>query len=99
MSTSTVKINELAPYINDWANKNFPDRTTGDVVLKAYEEIGEFMKNPSDPHELADVFILFLDLAVMHNIDIGYAILQKMDINHNRKWQVDPDTRIMRHIE
>ena len=81
-----------------WANKQFPNRTTADVLLKLYEELGEYARNPKAEHEFADVIILLLDAAHMNNIDIAKAIEEKMEINESRKWQVDPNTRIMRHV-
>lgn len=81
-----------------WANKQFPNRTTADVLLKLYEELGEYARNPKAEHEFADVMILLLDAAHMNNIDIAKAIDEKMEINESRKWQVDPNTRIMRHV-
>lgn len=92
-------INEMADEIHRWANGTFPDRTPQDVFLKVAEELGETIRNPDDPHELADLFILLLDLAVMLNHNIEKAVIEKMAINEHRKWEVDRHTRIMRHVD
>lgn len=81
-----------------WADKQFPNRTTADVLLKLYEELGEYARNPKAEHEFADVMILLLDAAHMNNINIAQAIDEKMTINEEREWTVDPNTRIMRHV-
>ena len=84
--------------VANWADMQFPHRTTADVLLKLYEELGEYARNPKADHEFADVMILLLDAARMNNIDIAKAVDEKMAINEERKWTVDPNTRIMRYI-
>jgi NTP pyrophosphatase (non-canonical NTP hydrolase) len=81
-----------------WADKQFPNRTTADVLLKLYEELGEYARNPKAELEFADVMVLLLDAAHMNDINIAKAVDEKMTINEERKWQVDPNTRIMRHV-
>lgn len=94
-----ISINDLAKDINGWANSVFPDRTMSDIIIKSFEEFGEVIRNPDDPLEMADLFILLLDLAVIRGFDIEKAIIDKMRVNTNRKWKVDSHTRIMRHID
>lgn len=84
--------------VANWADKQFPYRTTADVLLKLYEELGEYARDPKAPLEFADVMILLLDAARMNNINIARAVSDKMAINEERKWTVDPNTRIMRHV-
>jgi NTP pyrophosphatase (non-canonical NTP hydrolase) len=91
-------IKQLQDRIVDWADKNFPNRTTADVLLKAYEEIGEYARDPKSSLELGDIMILLLDVAHMNGIDVSKAISDKMDINEKREWAVDPITKIMRHV-
>lgn len=81
-----------------WADNQFPQRSTADVLLKLYEELGEYARNPKSDLEFADVMILLLDAARMNNINIAKAVDEKMTINEERKWTVDPNTRIMRHV-
>ncbi len=91
-------IKQLQDRICEWADKNFPNRTTADVLLKAYEEIGEYARNPKSESEFGDIMILLLDVARMNGIDITRAISEKMDVNEKREWAVDPNTKIMRHV-
>ena len=90
-------IDQLAQEIHIWANSVFPDRQVQDIFLKSVEEISEMIRDPDSAHEMADMFILLLDLAKIQGFDIEAAIREKMEINRNRKWQVDRHTRIMRH--
>jgi NTP pyrophosphatase (non-canonical NTP hydrolase) len=40
--------------------------------------------------ELADVMLYLLQLASIEGIDIGQAVMDKLDINHKRTWDTDP---------
>jgi NTP pyrophosphatase (non-canonical NTP hydrolase) len=92
-------IRQLQDRITKWADSNFPQRTTSDVLLKLYEEVGEYCRNPKSAPEMGDILILLLDVAHLNGIDVHKAVEEKMDINEKRSWQVDPNTRIMRHVE
>ncbi len=91
-------IRQLQERIVNWADTNFPNRTTADVLLKLYEELGEYARDPKSALEFGDILILLLDVAHMNGIDIQKAITEKMDINEQRSWKVDQNTRIMRHV-
>ena len=91
-------IRQLQDRITRWADANFPQRTTADILLKLYEEVGEYARDPRAALEMGDVFILLLDVASRNGIDVHKAIEDKMDINEARQWRVDENTRIMRHV-
>jgi NTP pyrophosphatase (non-canonical NTP hydrolase) len=92
-------IRQLQDRITKWADTNFPARTTADILLKLYEEVGEYARNPKAALEMGDIMILLLDVAHKNDIDVHKAIEEKMDINEKRRWAVDANTRIMRHVE
>ena len=91
-------IRQLQDRITRWADANFPQRTTADILLKLYEEVGEYARNPKAALEMGDIMILLLDVASRNGIDVHRAIEDKMDINESREWRVDENTRIMRHV-
>lgn len=91
-------IRQLQQRITTWADSKFPNRTTADILLKLYEELGEYARDPKAALELGDVMILLLDAAYKNGIDVHKAVNEKMDINDKREWRVDENTRIMRHI-
>lgn len=91
-------IRQLQDRITRWADSNFPQRTTADVLLKLYEEVGEYCRNPKSALEMGDILILLLDVAHLNGIDVHKAVEEKMDINESRQWRVDEHTRIMRHV-
>lgn len=92
-------IKQLQERITKWANSKFPNRSTADILLKLYEEVGEYARDPKSEQEFGDVLILLLDVAHMNGIDVHRAIENKMDINETRHWVVDANTRIMRHVK
>ena len=83
---------------HQWANRVFPTRTSSDVLLKLFEEIGEYVRDPGSGGELADVFILIADLACMHDIDLAEEVVAKMKINRERTWQINHKTGVMQHV-
>jgi len=91
-------VRQLQDRIVNWADQNFPNRTTADILLKLYEELGEYARDPKSAPEFGDIMILLLDVARMNDIDITKAVNDKMDVNESREWKVDPNTRIMRHV-
>lgn len=91
-------IKQLQDRIVKWADNNFPNRTTADIILKIAEELGEYIRNPKSEDEFGDLMILLFDVANMNGIDVVRSVNNKMDINEKRTWVVDPNTRIMRHV-
>lgn len=92
-------IDTLQLQINTWADSVFPNRTDASILLKLYSELGEMIDNPGDPLEHADVFILLLDFAARHKIDVESAIKKKLAINKERDWKVDLHTGMMSHVK
>lgn len=88
--------------IHNWANKTFPDRVPQASLSKlVMEEIPELLvaKKEGKPleGEMADCFILLLDLCAIWGIDPGQAIADKMDINRSRFWERDEATGFYNH--
>ena len=63
------------------------------------EEIPEWLRDPNDPNEYADIVILVFDLASMKGIDIESAVLAKMAINRKRTWSTDETGLFYRHTK
>lgn len=86
--------------IAEWADNVYPDRTPEHALTKMMmHEIPELLQGGAiDPLEFADVAILLFDVAHLKGIDIGKAIADKMEINRNREWAINPDTGIMSHL-
>lgn len=88
---------EVFGYINQWADRVFPNRTDGSIMLKMFEEFGEFVGSPNG-QEAADVFILLADLCMRNDIDLLKEVHRKMVVNMNREWQINERTGIMKHV-
>lgn len=99
-------ISEVQAELTRWANGNWPDRTFKQTFDKlVYEEIPELLihyrlhKTHGIDTELADCFILLMDLATMWNVDLSHAIYSKMQILYDEKWETDPDTGIAKRLK
>lgn len=92
-------IGDVQRVIKLWANKNFPRRTSHQALCKlVLEEIPEFLQEQDSAEEYADLLILIFDIASLRGIDIAEALEAKMKINIQRKWSIDPNTGIAKHI-
>jgi NTP pyrophosphatase (non-canonical NTP hydrolase) len=58
-------------------------------VLELYQW-GDSANREELSGELADVMLYLLQLASIEGIDIGKAVMDKLDINHKRTWDTDP---------
>ena len=62
------------------------------LVLEASEvlELYQWRDTPPDPAELsgelADVMLYLLQLASISGVDLGTAVLNKLDVNYGRTW-------------
>ena len=63
--------------------------------LEASEVLEHFQwsENSNDPEalagELADVMLYLLQLASLSGIDLGQAVLDKLNVNYGRTWDTD----------
>ncbi len=63
------------------------------LVLEASEVLEHFQWHEADIHkealagELADVMLYLLQLASISEIDLGQAVLDKLDVNYGRTWE------------
>lgn len=89
---------ELARSVWEWAEATFPHRNDSSMLLKLYEEVGELVRQPGHPDELADLFILLMDFAYRHKLDIKKMVLHKLFVNMKRRWKVDHLTGVMHHV-
>jgi NTP pyrophosphatase (non-canonical NTP hydrolase) len=63
------------------------------LVLEASEVLEHFQwaESPTDQaalaSELADVMLYLLQLASLNDIDLGQAVMEKLDSNYRRNWE------------
>lgn len=98
-------LRDVQDEIHRWAGEQFPHRTDHHAIYKlVVEEIPELMMHKKEKGmqdiglELADCFILLMDLASMWGVELDDAIYEKMQINYARQWNMD-ENGIMQHVE
>ena len=63
------------------------------LVLEAGEVLEHFQWSEAAPEkaelagELADVMLYLLQIASLHEIDLGQAVMEKLKINQDREWK------------
>lgn len=89
---------DVAKYVNEWARRTFPGRKPKASLTKlTMEEIPELLIHLKEKgtdgigDELADCFILLLDLAYTWDVNLAKAISRKMLVNERRMWTKDED--------
>ena len=91
------EVAQLTQEVVQWANSVFPNRKPQSALLKLFEETGELVKDPSDAGEYADIFIMLLDLADMHGVNVVKAIRDKLALNRQRTW-ITTATGTLQHV-
>lgn len=80
-------------YKPDSAHPQTPKNLAVSLVLEASEVLEHFQWVEQTPDkselagELADVLLYLLQLARLHDIDLGQAVMDKLDINAGRDWK------------
>jgi NTP pyrophosphatase (non-canonical NTP hydrolase) len=98
-------LTETSLYIHYWAQRTFPGRSpTASLSKLILEEIPELLEHRKRHGvdgigpELADCFILLMDLACIWNVNLKEAIRDKMRINEQRMWLPDKETGFFNHV-
>jgi len=82
-----------------WAEGQFGPARQDAAWKKLFEELGEVIRDPEDPSEWADVFIILFDLAKLNGVEnLSDAIRNKMETNARRRWTTSK-TGVMIHVK
>ncbi|MEP6988732.1 MAG: MazG nucleotide pyrophosphohydrolase domain-containing protein [Chloroflexota bacterium] len=79
-------------YKPDSPHPQTPKNIAISLVLEANEVLEHFQWNEQVADktelagELADVLLYLLQIARLHDIDLGQAVMDKLDINAKREW-------------
>jgi len=104
-------LQEIAKEINDWQDKTFSKATALSAVTHLQREVVELTFAIQTKHykretgqsdiekELADCFILLLNVAHLSGVDLEIATDEKMAINFNRVWGEPDADGVVEHIE
>ncbi len=80
-------------YRPDSSHPQTPKNLAVSLVLEASEVLEHFQWAETSPDkaelagELADVMLYLLQIASLHGIDLGQAVMDKLDVNHQRQWK------------
>jgi len=74
----------------------FPERSFSSMTMKLYEELGEVVRDPNDPAEVADAIIMLLDHMDRIGGNAGIEILSKLQTNLERSW-IKKDSGVFQH--
>lgn len=91
-----MTVDELQKEIGEWGDTTFPKSTIGTIGSHLAEELEEFWRehiNGTDnrAEELADMFLLMLHYAHRANFSLHDAAMQKMAVNRERSWKLEPE--------
>lgn len=79
-------------YKPDSVHPQTPKNLAISLVLEASEVLEHFQWNDQSPDkaelasELADVLLYLLQIARLHDIDLGQAVMDKLKVNADRTW-------------
>jgi NTP pyrophosphatase (non-canonical NTP hydrolase) len=80
-------------YRTDSPRPQTPKNLAISLVLEAGEVLelfqwGETADSSELAGELADVMLYLLQIASIQQVDLGQAVLDKLDVNYGRNWEV-----------
>ena len=84
--------------VSEWAAKTFPHQTPRSKISHLRKEIEELADDDGNGEEMADCFILLLNLAEMAGVDLMTEAQRKMEINRNRTWGAPDADGVCQHI-
>lgn len=102
MDNRSPNITDMMEAQADWISKLLARRDSRRTVIKMSGEVAELMEavtlgSKDVASEIADILILVLDVAKLHNIDPAEAFYDKLDINKSRTWR--PSGGCLQHKE
>lgn len=92
-------VSEFQSEVSKWAYQTFPHQTPHSKMAHLRKEIDELAENTSDGEEMADCFILLLNLAEMAGVDLMTEARRKMEINRKRKWGAPDADGVCHHVK
>ena len=95
-------IQALQDRIEEFQRSRFPDQKLSGKFAHLAREVDELRANTDDPMEWADVFILFLGAAAMHDLSVTALLVfadSKLTICEKRKWGPADVDGVHHHIE
>ena len=95
-------IRDLQWEVREWALKTFPGQTVDGICAHLVREAGELRKDPADIGEMADVFILLMEVSAFQGVTVDELIVAawtKFHICKRRKWKAADAEGVFEHEE
>jgi NTP pyrophosphatase (non-canonical NTP hydrolase) len=92
-------VSEFQREVSKWASETFPHQTPHSKMAHLRKEIEELGADLGDGEEMADCFILLLNLAEMAGVDLMRAAKRKMEINRKRTWGAPDADGVCHHVK
>lgn len=84
MTPKTLDV--LIEEIFQWQQETFSDGTMEGRIAHFREEVEEWLQDPNNGEEAADVFMLFVAIFKNCDVDLFTELERKLGINKQRKW-------------
>ncbi len=90
MSERYAELPAVVEEVISWGIETFPRESLHSLGKHIRKEAKELQRNPTDPHEIADVLMLTFALANKAGVDVVAALREKLAICRGREWG-EPD--------
>jgi hypothetical protein len=95
------ELQQLMDAHREFCTRTFPGQTVAGVINHLRRECRELEDAPTDPLEIADCFLLLLDVAGRADLDaeqlLSWAQV-KLDINRRRQWAGPDAEGVCSHV-
>lgn len=91
-------LGEVLMECSDWAFATFHPHSAEGVMAHLLEEWQEFVADPTNGEEGADVMMLMHHWFLLKGIDIKWELVRKLAINRARKWGQRDERGVVKHI-
>lgn len=91
-------LDDFSARAHEWQLATFPTATVQSKANHLHREAIELLSNPTDPEEMADIFLLLIDIAKVTNTDLRAAVEAKLAKNKARKWGKPDAAGVVEHI-
>lgn len=99
MADAPPNLGEVLMECSEWAFATFKPHSGEGVMAHLLEEWSEFLADPTNGEEAADVMMLMHHWFLLKGIDIRSELVRKLAINRARTWGQRDKNGVVKHIE
>lgn len=94
----TVSLDEIAAEVIEWGISTFGEVNPDGLAQHLKREAGELADNPDSEEEMADVFILAVQIAHHKGVDLARAVANKLAKIRTRTWNEPDEDGVIEHV-